>query len=180
MTMAAHRQRGNPDTFTQVMAAFPAGVAVVTAFDAWGRPRGLTTTAVTSVSLDPPLLLVCVDLHSRTLPAIRHSNGFALNIIDARHAPVARHFASKADDKFAAAVWRPGAHGHPILHGHAVAWAECRIERELEVGDHAVIVGELLAGGVHEDDRTPLMYLRRGFGRWIANDPDDDRGADRR
>lgn len=168
--MAANPHQRGRETFTRVMAALPAGVAVVTAVDAWGRPRGLTTTAVTSVSLSPPLLLVCVDLKSRTLPAIRHSQGFAVNIIDERHAPVARHFSSKLEDKFASAVWRSGLHGFPVLHEYALAWAECRVERELIVGDHVVFVGELLDGGADEDGRMPLTYFRRGFGRFLADD----------
>lgn len=172
MTMAADPKQIDGETFRRVMGAFPAGVAVVTAHDAWGRPRGLTTTAVTSVSLDPPLLLVCVDLNSRTLPAIRHTGGFAVNIIDARFADVAMVFASKVDDKFADLDWRLGVHGSPLLHDHSLAWAECRTERELVLGDHVVFVGEIVHGGTHVEERFPLTYFRRGFGRWIPDDTD--------
>ncbi len=153
------------------MSAFPAGVAVVTAFDVWNRPRGLTTTAVTSVSLDPPLLLICIDLQSRTLSAIREAGSFNVNIIDARHALIARRFASKIEEKFAGTAWRPGRHGNPVLHEHSLAWAECRIERELVVGDHVVFIGEILHAEVHEEERLPLTYFRQGFGRWSPDDP---------
>jgi flavin reductase (DIM6/NTAB) family NADH-FMN oxidoreductase RutF len=160
---------------TEVMAAFPAGVAVVTAHDAWGRPRGLTTTAVTSVSLAPPLLLVCVDINSRTLPAIRHSRAFAVNIIESRHAPVARHFASKLEDKFADAVWRPGPNGLPVLHQHSLAWVECRVDRQWVAGDHVVVVGEVLDGAAIEGGGMPLTYFRREFGGFVAHDDEERR-----
>jgi len=156
------------EPFRQIMAALAAGVAVVTSVDAAGIPRGLTTTAVTSVSLEPPLLLVCVGRESRTLPAIRHSRRFAVNFIDAAHAPVARHFASKLEDKFADTVWRPGTHGCPVLHEHSIAWAECMTEREVEAGDHVVVIGRIEHGGSADHERMPLTYLRRRYGAWAA------------
>jgi flavin reductase (DIM6/NTAB) family NADH-FMN oxidoreductase RutF len=108
------------ETFQQVMASFSAGVAVITTLDADDRPRGLTTTAVTSVSLEPPLLLVCIDRSSRTLPALLHARAFVVNVLDARHAPLAKHFASKAEDKFAALDWTNDESHLPILHEHTV------------------------------------------------------------
>ncbi|MGO9898323.1 MAG: flavin reductase family protein [Solirubrobacteraceae bacterium] len=153
--------------FQQVMASFPAGVAVITTLDREGKPRGLTTTALTSVSLDPPLLLVCVDLGSRTLPALRHTRAFAVNVLDTRHAPLARHFASKVEDKFAEHTWRDGSGGLPILDDHCVAWAECRTRREVVAGDHLVVIGEVLDGAV-EGDRASLIYFRRAFGGFAA------------
>jgi flavin reductase (DIM6/NTAB) family NADH-FMN oxidoreductase RutF len=156
------------EAFRDVMAALASGVAVVTTVDAEGTPRGLTTTAVTSVSVEPPLLLVCVGRESRTLPAIRHSRRFAVNIIDSASAPVAHHFASKAPDKFADAVWRPGANGCPLLHEHSVAWAECRTEREVEAGDHVVVIGRVDHGWSTGHERVPLTYLRRNYGAWAA------------
>lgn len=83
MTGSSTVPRLDGQTFAQVMACWPAGVAVVTTIDASGTPRGLTTTAVTSVSLDPPLLLVCVDRTSRTLPALRYARAFAVNVLEA-------------------------------------------------------------------------------------------------
>jgi flavin reductase (DIM6/NTAB) family NADH-FMN oxidoreductase RutF len=156
------------EAFRHVMAALVAGVAVVTTIDADGTPRGLTTTAVTSVSLEPPLLLICVGRESRTLPAIRHSRRFAVNIIDAGSAAVAQHFASKVADKFADAVWRPGASGCPLLHEHSVAWAECGTERELEAGDHVVVIGRVDHGWSTGHEKVPLTYLRRRYGAWAA------------
>ena len=154
-------------TFRRVMASFPAGVAVVTTLDPEGRPRGLTTTALASVSLEPPLLLVCVDRASRTLPALRHARAFAVNVLGARHARLAHHFASKADDKFAELTWARGGDGLPILQEHCVAWAECLTRQEFDAGDHVILIGEVVRGEA-ESDRASLIYLRRAFGHFSA------------
>jgi flavin reductase (DIM6/NTAB) family NADH-FMN oxidoreductase RutF len=147
------------------MACFPAGVAVVTTLDADGTPRGLTTTAVTSVSLHPPLLLACVGRGSRTLPALRRARAFAVNVLDAGHAHVALRFGSKAEDKFAELAWTPGPDGQPILHDHCIAWTECRTRSEVEAGDHMILIGEVVYGAA-DGDRDSLVYFRRDFGRF--------------
>lgn len=151
--------------FRHVMGALAAGVAVVTTVEESGEPRGLTTTAVTSVSLDPPLLLVCVGRQSRTLPSLRRAGRFTVNLLDAEFSAVALRFASTLDDKFAELAWRPGSNGCPVLHEHALAWAECRTENEFEAGDHVVFVGHV----VHADASTgtsPLTYFRGRYGSW--------------
>jgi flavin reductase (NADH) len=154
-------------TFQNVMASFPAGVAVITTLDHAGQPRGLTTTALTSVSLDPPLLLICVDNASRTLPALRHSKAFTVNILAAGHAALARHFASKAEDKFAELTFSTGPRGLPILHDHTVAWIECATHQEIPAGDHLIVIGEVLDGAA-ERTADSLIYFRRDFGSFLA------------
>src|SRR3954469_20658275 len=104
------------EVFVEIMASYPAGVAVVTTLDADGTPRGLTTTAVSSVSAEPPLLLVCVDLTSRTLPARRAGGSFAVTFLREGRAELARTVASKAEDKFEQVEWRATASGLPVLH----------------------------------------------------------------
>lgn len=168
MTAAALDHSLDDEAFRRVMAALAAGVAVVTTVDADGVLRGLTTTAVTSVSLDPPLLLVCIGRESRTLPGLRSSRRFAVNFIDAACAPVAHHFASKAEDKFVGIAWRSGVNGCPLLDEHSVAWAECRTEREVEAGDHVVLIARIERGGSADDERLPLTYHRRSYGAWSA------------
>lgn len=166
----SERSRVDDSIFVQVMAAFAAGVAVITAIDEQGEPRGLTTTSVTSVSREPPLLLVCVDRASRTLPAIRHSNGFAVNLIAEPHAGVALLFSSKSEDKFAELTWRPGRNGSPVLHEHSHAWADCRTDREIEAGDHIVFIGTVTHGGVFDEvGQRPLTYFRRNFGHFVPS-----------
>jgi flavin reductase (DIM6/NTAB) family NADH-FMN oxidoreductase RutF len=153
------------EAFQQLMACFPAGVAVVTTLDTDGTPRGLTTTAVTSVSLYPSLLLVCVGRGSRTLPALRRARAFAVNVLDAGNAHVALRFGSKAEEKFAQLAWTPGPEGQPILHDHCIAWAECRTWSEVEAGDHVIVIGEV-TNGAAAYDRDSLVYFRRNFGRF--------------
>src|ERR687888_1931137 len=95
------------ESFAEIMSSFPSGVTIVTTLDETGVPKGLTSSAVASVSADPPLLLVCVDFTSRTLPALRAGGRFLVNFMRAGTAEVSRLFASKSEDKFAAVVWRP-------------------------------------------------------------------------
>ena len=111
------------------MSAFPTGVAVVTTLDADGEPRGLTTNALCSVSAEPPLLLVCVDKESRTLPALLHSRRFVVNFLAERRDELARLFASKTDDKFGGVAWEPGLGGMPCLREDSLAYAECETEQ---------------------------------------------------
>jgi len=154
------------DLFVEIMASYPAGVAVVTTLDTDGTPRGLTTTAVSSVSAEPPLLLVCVDLTSRTLPALRAGGRFVVNFLREGRGELARLFASKADDKFDGVDWRPSASGIPVLAADALAWAECVTVHELEPGDHVVLLGQGEEGACAADDDAPLMYYRRSWGVW--------------
>ncbi len=156
--------------FRRVMASLAAGVAIVTTVDPDGEPRGLTTTALTSVSLDPPLVLVCVGLESRTLPALRASGRFAINLVHASAGDLAARFASKDEDKFAGSVWRSGVHGSPLLHEHVVAWLECRVEREIEAGDHVVFLGHVEHGDAQDDELRPLTYYQRRFGTWAPDE----------
>ena len=151
------------EEFFAIMSAFPTGVAVVTTLDADGGPRGLTTNALCAVSAEPPLLLVCVDRESRTLPALRHSRRFVVNFLAERRDELARVFASKVDDKFAGVDWTPGLGGMPCLRTDSLAYAECAVEQELEAGDHVVFTG-LVEGGLAPDPASvPILYFRRTY-----------------
>ena len=151
------------EQFIAVMSAFPTGVAIVTTLEPDGTPRGLTTNAVTSVSADPPVLLVCVDRSSRTLPALVHTKRFAVHFMRDDCAELCALFASKSDDKFGAVAWTPGVGGVPILHEDALAWAECLTEQELEVGDHVVVTGIVEHGHAPDPERTPIVYFRKAY-----------------
>jgi flavin reductase (DIM6/NTAB) family NADH-FMN oxidoreductase RutF len=153
-------------SFFDVMASFPSGVAIVTTVTEDGIPRGLTTTAVCSVSADPPTILVCVDLASRTLEALRARRSFVVNFIGAGRSELCRLFASKEEDKFAAVAWEPTSSGLPLLDEDALAWAECSTVHELAIGDHVLLVGGVEDGGVRPDLEPPLMYYRRSWGVW--------------
>ena len=152
------------DLYRELLSRFPAGVTVVTAFDRLGEPRGLTLVAFCGVSLDPPLVLVCVDRDSNTLPAIRASGGFTVNIVSSESRDLARRMATKAPDKFEGVRWvaPSSAEGGPILDHDSSAYLVCRTRGEVEAGDHLVIVGEVLEGAA-EDGREPLVFHRRDF-----------------
>jgi len=156
------------ETFAEIMASFPSGVAIVTTLDETGAPKGLTTSAVASVSAEPPLLLVCVDFTSRTLPALRAGGRFLVNFMRAGTAELCRHFASKAEDKFGAVAWRPTESGMPLLYDDAIAWAECVTVQEVEAGDHVVLVGRMEAGAPPAPGEQPLVYYRRVWGAWAG------------
>jgi flavin reductase (DIM6/NTAB) family NADH-FMN oxidoreductase RutF len=152
-----------PQDFFDIMSAFPTGVAVVTTLDVDGEPRGLTTNALCAVSAEPPLLLVCVDKESRTLPALQHSRRFVVNFLAEQRDGLARLFASKADDKFAGVAWEPGLGGMPCLAQDSLAYAECVTDRELEAGDHVVITGLVVGGMAPDPASVPILYFRRKY-----------------
>jgi len=151
--------------FLEIMASFPSGVGVVATIDGT-EPRGLTTTALASVSADPPLLLVCVDVTSRTLPSLLERRGFVVNFLRSGRDELARRFASKAERKFDGISWRPSPAGLPVLHEDAVAWAECATEQEIEAGDHLILLGLVEQGGALRPGEAPLLYYRRRYSEW--------------
>jgi flavin reductase (DIM6/NTAB) family NADH-FMN oxidoreductase RutF len=155
---------GRSELYREVLGHFPAGVTVVTAFDERGEPRGLTLIAFAGVSLEPPLVLVCVDRNSNTLPAIRHSGGFTVNFVSKRSDHVARLMATKSADKFERIPWvAPGVAGAgPILNRDSAAHLVCLTRQEVEAGDHWVFVGEVMEGAAVEGEE-PLVFHRRRF-----------------
>lgn len=152
------------ELYRDLLSSFPAGVTVVTAFDADGSPRGLTLIAFCGVSLEPPLVLVCVDRGSNTLPAIQHSGGFTINFIGHRSDQVARLMATKAGDKFTHIAWRRPRlpEGGPVLHEDSAAHIVCRTWKALEAGDHWIFIGEVMEGATAEG-QLPLVFHRRAF-----------------
>ncbi|ABG04740.1 flavin reductase-like, FMN-binding protein [Rubrobacter xylanophilus DSM 9941] len=168
-TLRAGSGRVTPELFRGIMSRFPAGVTVVTAYGDGGEPRGLTVSAFCPVSLSPPLVLVCVDRESETLPAIRSSGGYTVNFLAAEHADLALRFASKGAGKFEGLAHRaPGRcpQGGPVLEGCSLAYVACRLWRELEAGDHLVLVGLALEGASAGGEASPLVYGERRFAGW--------------
>lgn len=141
--------------FRDAIGSFPTGVAVVTA----SGPAGLTTNAVTSLSLDPVLLLVCFDNGSRTLPAVRDSGRFGVNVLRAGQEELARVFASKrvGREKFAAATHEL-VDGVPVLVG-VLAWFVCELRQLVPGGDHTIGIGEVTALDF-DGDGAPLVFHR--------------------
>src|SRR5689334_5070570 len=114
------------DLFRRVMGSFASGVTIVTSMEPGGIPRGFTASAVSSLSIEPRLLLVCISNESATLAAVQASSAFAVNIMAGEQQAVAHRFAVRTPDKFAGVAWEPGALGLPIIAG-SLAYAECRL-----------------------------------------------------
>ncbi len=149
------------DRYREILGRFATGVAVVTC-DGPDGPVGLTTNAVTSLSLDPLLLLVCFDNDSRTLPAVRAAGRFAVNVLREGQDDLARVFASKrvAREKFES-VTHDVEHGVPVLDG-ALAWLACDLRELLPGGDHTIGIGEVTQMDADPEGR-PLVWFDGGY-----------------
>jgi flavin reductase (DIM6/NTAB) family NADH-FMN oxidoreductase RutF len=152
------------------MGHFATGVTVVTTLDEAGEPVGTTANSVTSLSLDPPLILVCFNHASGTLAALCGHGAFAVNVLGAHHREVATAFARPREQ----AVWRhvehhPGPTESPHLRD-ALATLDCVVEDILPGGDHAIVVGHVVGATVGEDDAEPLLYYCGAYARLIAGE----------
>jgi flavin reductase (DIM6/NTAB) family NADH-FMN oxidoreductase RutF len=153
----------DPVEFRRILSRLATGVTVVTTVEPGGEPRGLTASAVVSVSLDPPLLLACVERASDTHDCIERAGAFAVNILgEGGEALAARFAGASAPTKFVAVEHGRAETGAPILAG-ALAWADCRLWASHEGGDHTIFVGEVVAGGAGDGD--PLLHFLGGYAR---------------
>jgi flavin reductase ActVB len=148
--------------FRQALAQFPSGITVVTARDAGGRPQGLTVSAFCSVSMEPPLVLVCVDERAEADGAIRSSRLFGVSVLAEGQEQVSRRFASGGPDKFEGIELVTGRHGTLLVPG-ALAHIECRVRSGHSEGDHTVWVGEVVSLATYAG--RPLVYHARGYRR---------------
>lgn len=140
---------------------FLTGVTVISCKDADGQPRGFTANSFTSVSLDPPLLLVCIDKKSASREAFETSSYFAVNILSENQKDVSNIFASRDADKFERVAWRDdGPSGSPLLYD-IVAFFECERFSVVEGGDHIILLGKVV--NFSHDEITPLGYGHGGY-----------------
>jgi flavin reductase (DIM6/NTAB) family NADH-FMN oxidoreductase RutF len=153
----------DPSEFRRVLGHWVTGVAVVASRRADGRPCGLTANSVTSLSLDPPLVLVCVDPTADSHDCIRDAGMFSVNVLGAATEPLARRFAAlDLSNKFDGVDWHTAVTGAPVL-DDALAWVDCRIDQVLTGGDHTIFIGEVVAAdAVHGE---PLLFYRGGYSR---------------
>lgn len=156
--------------FRTVLRNWASGVALVTTSDGSMRV-GLTVSAFASLSLDPPLVLVCVDRRSRSLPIVERAGCFAVNILAADQSQLAQRFATKGiANKFATALWRQACTGAPVLDA-AAAWLDCTLNTIYAGGDHLIVVGRVVATHVNSAACAPLLYVQGGY-QHVAQ-PDD-------
>jgi len=145
--------------FRHALGHFASGVTVVTTVYG-GKPFGVTVSSFASLSLRPPLVLICLDHKLRTHDALIGSGIFAVNILERGQEHLSRQFATRDDDKFIGVDWQPGQLGVPVLSG-VLAAIECRLHQTLPGGDHTIFVGEVASCDIFEG--APLLYFRRGY-----------------
>ncbi len=155
--MAGHSEA--TPTLREVMGTYPTGVTIVAAVDDSGTPFGLTVNSFTSVSLDPPLILVCIGHTSTSHDRLVARSHFAVNLLSAEQGEVAMRFAREpSEGRFEAVAWRAGDTGAPILDDSA-AWIECGVEEVVRGGDHSILIGRVLASWVGD---APALLFHRG------------------
>jgi flavin reductase (DIM6/NTAB) family NADH-FMN oxidoreductase RutF len=154
-----------PDLFREVIGHFATGVTVITALHE-DRRYGTTASAVSSVSLEPPMLLICMNQNSSTGQAVAASKHFTVNILAEDQPDLAVHFASKGSDKFATVAYTTGRRGDPLIND-ALATLECRVTESPTGGTHTVFLAEV--DRVSARRGSPLAYFRGQFGRLQLN-----------
>jgi flavin reductase (DIM6/NTAB) family NADH-FMN oxidoreductase RutF len=142
--------------FCRTCAKFPTGVTIVTLLDRCGVPHGMTASSFTSVSLDPPLVLVCVDHKAAVMEHLRRCERLGINILSEGQRELSAHFARRGRDRFDGVDWHNGHHGVPLIAG-VLATFECGVHRLVDAGDHAIVIAEVLRTDHH--DGRPLVYF---------------------
>lgn len=150
-----------PDTFRAAMASFPTGVTVVTTLDADGRPAGFTANSFCSVSLDPPLVLVCLATTAFSYPVFASCDHFGISILGAAAADTARRFATAGADKFSTDCFDQTSAGVPVL-SEALCVLGCSTRSTQLAGDHVILLGRVEEARVRDGD--PLIFFK-GFQR---------------
>ncbi len=158
-----YRSGSDARTLRDAMGCFATGVTIVTAHDRDGKPIGLTANSFTSVSLDPPLLLVCIANNAGSAEALRVAESFAVNVLQIGQQPVSNLFAGKGEDRFAGTRWEVGEYGAPILPS-SLGIFECKRDALHEAGDHFLLVGRVEKASF-EPRRDPLLYFRGKYRR---------------
>jgi flavin reductase (DIM6/NTAB) family NADH-FMN oxidoreductase RutF len=145
----------------RVFGCFPSGVAAVCALDSDGTPTGMAVSSFTSVSLDPPLVSVCVQNTSTTWPLLQRATRLGVSVLASGQDSVARALAAKGVDRFADVSWAATPEGAVLVHG-AAAWLDCQIEAEHPAGDHALVVLRV-RGLVGDPAHPPLVFHASRF-----------------
>ena len=146
--------------FRQALGTFATGVTVVTAIDEQDRPRGFTANSFTSVSLDPPLILVCIASGSAGHAVFTNSDTFCVNVLAEDQQDLSTLFASPGNDRFFEIEWRPGNNGNPIIDG-VITNFECDRHNIVDAGDHVILIGKV--SNYEASGRSPLIYCSGSY-----------------
>lgn len=154
------------EEFRAALGRFASGVTVVTTRDAKGELHGITVSAFCSVSLEPPMVLICIEKTAGSHPALEESAVFVVNVLREGEAEVSELFASSRPEKFDLIKWTEGIEGVPVL-DDALATLECRVKFSYHGGDHSIFVGDV--ENVTVADGKPLAYFRGQYGRFCID-----------
>ena len=145
-----------------IIGHFATGVTVVTTRDGAGSPFGLTVNAFTSLSLNPPLVVVCIDKAAQCYSCFEESKVFAVNVLSEDQEELSRRFATKGIEKFGEIKWHRGENNVPLLDG-SIGTIECKIVNSYEGGDHTIYLGEIVSANASED--RPLLFFKGKYHR---------------
>lgn len=150
----------DPAEFRQLMGRFITGVAIITTRLPDGRPAGMTVNSLASVSLEPPLVSMCIEHAAELYDSLLAAPGYVINILEASQEALSRRFASRHLDRFDGIGYHTSPGDQPVLDG-VVAWIECTPHATFPGGDHTILVGQVRGGAT--TDRAPLVYFRGGY-----------------
>jgi len=151
------------EEFRKVCSRFATGVAVLTVSDGAQAPHGLTVNSFTSVSAEPPLVLVCVAETCTLLPLLETASHFGLSFLEETQQDISLRFAFVPERRFEGVHWSRGPNGIPLIDS-ALGWLECRIEHRIQGGDHRILIGEVV-GAQADSSGSPLVYFGSGYRR---------------
>jgi flavin reductase (DIM6/NTAB) family NADH-FMN oxidoreductase RutF len=146
--------------FRRVCGKYATGIAILTVLDSFGAPQGMTVNSFTSVSLEPPLILVCIDRQTSILNHFLPGKRFGVNVLDENQKKLSTLFANSGYDRFDGIKWNPGEAGAPVL-TEALATLECAVNQMVEAGDHVVVIGEALHATWREG--RPLIFFNSSY-----------------
>lgn len=158
-----YRSGSDQRTLRDALGSFATGVTVVTCVDDSGRPVGLTVNSFTSVSLSPPLLLVCIARRARCAPALAAATNFAVNVLQTGQQPASMRFSTRDQDRFGTTPWATGETGAPLLMD-SLAVFECERHAIHDGGDHDILIGRVIRASF-DPRMDPLLYFRGRYRR---------------
>ena len=147
----------DPNHFRKACSQFATGITIPTVLGSDGKPHGFTANSFTSVSLSPPMVLICVDNQANVIEHFRTASSFGINILEATQQSLSSRFAGRGHDRFRGVDWRPGELGAPLIDG-AIAHMVCSVTNVLEVGDHFVFFGKVIFAQFYAGN--PLLYFQ--------------------
>jgi flavin reductase (DIM6/NTAB) family NADH-FMN oxidoreductase RutF len=162
-TKGEYRSGHDPRTLRDALGCFATGVTVVTCLDEAQKPAGITVNSFTSVSLDPPLLLVCLHKMAASAAALIAAENFAINVLQTGQQPASITFSTRVEDRFGTMAWSCGEAGAPILKD-SLGVFECERFAVYDGGDHHILVGQVVKASF-DASLDPLLYFRGSYRR---------------